>query len=92
MASAAKAPSYWHRPSTVVGMLQNIRNGAQGDIDEIVAEMESKDAELSVLGCMAEAGLVGQVCGHNSASEGSSRLIVYSSVLGKGGHARKVED
>ena len=43
--------------------------GARADIDEIVAESGNKGSDaatLSVAECMAEAGLVGKVFGHNS--------------------------
>ena len=50
-------------------MLRDISNGARTDIDEIVAEIGSKDSDaaaFSVAECMAETGLVGKVCCHNS--------------------------
>ena len=44
------------------------KEGPRVDIDEIVAEIGSKDSDaaaLSIAECMAEAGLVGKVCCHN---------------------------
>ena len=60
-----------------VGKLRDIQKGARSDIDEIVAEIGSKDpnaAALSVAECMVEAGLVGKVFGHNSNSLSNNSL------------------
>ena len=59
------------------------QNGARRDIDEIVAEIESKDSDaaaLPVAECMAEAGLVGKV--HNSLCQGLS--IAHHSFVNAG--------
>ena len=52
-----------------VCILRDIKEGARSDVDKIVAGIESKDSDakaLSVAECMAGAGLVGKVSGHNS--------------------------
>ena len=61
-------------------MLRDVKNDARSDIDEIVAEIGSKDSDaaaLSVAECMAEAGLVGKVFGHNSLLKRSSSLSLF---------------